>query len=583
MENCKYQKTSIREALREIQRRNYLLPGIQRKFEWKAQQITMLFDSIIQGYPINSFMFWRVTDASVKKNYTFYEFLDKYAEKFKDENPKVATELKGEEDFYAVVDGQQRLTSLYLGMTGTYLYKLPNKQYHEKNLIPQVLFLNLTSELQDTNNTERKYEFKFLDPKKIDQMDDGKFWFRVGEVLKFEDRKDVRRYLKAHKLDDNEFADETLMTLYERVSIDELINYCVISGQNQDKILNIFIRTNSGGTKLSPSNLMMSMIADSWDHEVRKEMEEIRDRVSKYGREVPFRISPDFILKTMLVLSDGDVRFKIRNFNTMHENGFEENWESMRDSIIVTYEMLGRMGFNNDLLKAKNAVIPIVYYVYKSGISDKFGKPNYDPEDCQEVVSWLTKSLLKGIFSGHPDSTLTTMRGAIKDELAKGAKRFPAAAIIEKFRGNLEKNYSFDDDALKKMLKEKYQSPRAGLVLMLLYPQVVSEHGAAVAQDHMHPKVMFRNWKKLKEIGFSEEDEKFALENYNTVLNLQLLEEYANKEKKEASLVDWVRKVGVSREDLMVKGDTSLEIADFREFIDTRREKLLDKLREISC
>ena len=116
---------SIYDALERIIDNTYLLPAIQRKFVWKSEQIETLFDSIMRDYPINSFMFWKIEDDGIKSGYKFYEFLKNYREFFNDENPYIST--KGFKDFYAVIDGQQRLTSLYIGLKGTYAYRLPRR------------------------------------------------------------------------------------------------------------------------------------------------------------------------------------------------------------------------------------------------------------------------------------------------------------------------------------------------------------------------------------------------------------------------------------------------------------------------
>lgn len=66
---------TIKDAIDNIFHRKYLLPAIQRKFTWSSGQIEMLFDSILRGYPINSFMFWKISEENIKSNYKFYQLL----------------------------------------------------------------------------------------------------------------------------------------------------------------------------------------------------------------------------------------------------------------------------------------------------------------------------------------------------------------------------------------------------------------------------------------------------------------------------------------------------------------------------
>jgi uncharacterized protein with ParB-like and HNH nuclease domain len=104
---------TIADALRNIEQRHYLLPAIQREFVWPAEKIEWLFDSLMRGYPISSFLFWKVDDMS-KSGYRFYEFLREYRQRFKIHNEEVP--VAGIRNFTAVLDGQQRLTSLYIGL-----------------------------------------------------------------------------------------------------------------------------------------------------------------------------------------------------------------------------------------------------------------------------------------------------------------------------------------------------------------------------------------------------------------------------------------------------------------------------------
>lgn len=160
---------TISDAINNIEKRTYLLPAIQRKFVWSSEQIEVLFDSIMRDYPINSFMMWNVTSDKTKNSYKFYEFLKEYREFFNDENPHINT--KGYTDFMAIIDGQQRLTSLYLGLKGSYAYKMPRKRWkdNEECLPTRKLYINLSSELRDD---ERKmiYDFKFLSANDVTRL-----------------------------------------------------------------------------------------------------------------------------------------------------------------------------------------------------------------------------------------------------------------------------------------------------------------------------------------------------------------------------------------------------------------------------
>ena len=141
----KYRTISILEAIRNIESRSFRLPAIQRKFIWKPAQIIALFDSILQGYPINTFMMWHVVSSHIKTNFRFYDFLSNYCQRFGEDN--LLSDTRGSQDFMAVIDGQQRLTSIYIGLKGTYAYKMPRVWWpaaKDDNILPpRKLYIDL--------------------------------------------------------------------------------------------------------------------------------------------------------------------------------------------------------------------------------------------------------------------------------------------------------------------------------------------------------------------------------------------------------------------------------------------------------
>ena len=99
------QPISIKTAVTNIDKKQYLLPAIQREFVWSTEQIETLFDSIMRGYPISSFLFWEVNQDNIPK-YQFYEFVRNYHERDNRHNEKA--NLAGEKSVTAILDGQQR-------------------------------------------------------------------------------------------------------------------------------------------------------------------------------------------------------------------------------------------------------------------------------------------------------------------------------------------------------------------------------------------------------------------------------------------------------------------------------------------
>ena len=174
---------TIESVIKDIDSKKYLLPSIQREFVWSTGQIEKLFDSLMRDYPINAFLFWKVPREKVSE-FKFYEFLRDYHQKDNKHNPKANT--NGTEDIIAILDGQQRMTSLYIALKGTYAYKMSYKRWDNPAAYPKrKLYLNL---LAASDDADMFYDFLFLteeEAKNIKNDNDeyeGSFWFPVGKM-----------------------------------------------------------------------------------------------------------------------------------------------------------------------------------------------------------------------------------------------------------------------------------------------------------------------------------------------------------------------------------------------------------------
>lgn len=233
---------TIKDAIDKIVARNYLIPAIQRKFVWSSDKVETLFDSIMRGYPINSFMFWEIKEQSIKNDFKFYQFLTEYRQFFKENNIDIDT--KAFPDFYAVIDGQQRLTSIYLGLKGSYAYKMPRAWWKddEKSLPTRHLFVNIASPLPDEDERQMKYDFRFLSTCDYDRLskDSNAIWFKVNDILRYEDANDLDNYIDQQTWNNNQFAKSTIRTLRKKVFDEKIINYYLETSQEIDVVLDIF-------------------------------------------------------------------------------------------------------------------------------------------------------------------------------------------------------------------------------------------------------------------------------------------------------------------------------------------------------
>ncbi|HBH8026942.1 TPA: DUF262 domain-containing protein [Escherichia coli] len=591
-----YEKAiTIKQAIDSINLRHYLLPAIQRKFVWSSSQICLLFDSIMRDYPINSFMMWDIRSASIKNDYKFYEFLKEYCQRFNEENPCVATNA-GFHDFKAVIDGQQRLTSLYIGLCGTYAYKKPRVWWpsaqDDRILPPRKLYVDLTAPLNSDDELMMKYNFRFLTDKQYaDSLTDNKHhWFCLHEIFKYEqhDSPDdilfnvVVPELEKRDLISSEFSRKTLLKLYTKIRTENLIHYFNESSQDIDHVLDVFIRTNSGGTKLEFSDLLMSIAVAHWQGDFRRELDELTKNIYQ-NNEMSFYIERDWFLKTSLMLIDSDVRFKVKNFTSEEVGKIQQQWSEIKSCIKETFILIRRFGINPQSLISKNAVIPVVYWLYKKQTS---GHPLYttinllnkNHNERSVISQWFYMVLLKGIFGSQADALLTSIREVMKNSLSD--IHFPLEKIIDRYKGS-NKDLRFDDEYIENLLNIRYGEGRCRALLHLLFPETNPTEVFHI--DHLHPRNHFskKYLEKLDYVANSPENLRFYEnpEHWDTIPNLHLLNHSQNISKQDTSLKQWLSQPSNNYSpSMLLVSDENIEFSRFPEFYNERRNALKQRL-----
>ena len=424
---------TIAEVINDIHRKKYLLPAIQREFVWNTNQIERLFDSLMRDYPISSFLFWGVDKEKVN-DFEFYEFLRQYHERKQVHNPKAS--VSGEEGVTAVLDGQQRLTSLYIALKGTYAYKIPRKRWDNDQAYPErKLHLNI---LSSSSQDGREFDFAFLTTEDAAEKNGTTFWFPVPKILDLKELENISQFLIENGIFSDyskevaSFANKALSKLYKVIHVQSSISYFLEKSQELDKVLNIFIRINSGGTVLSYSDLLLSIATAQWEEkDAREEITKFVDEINNVRNG--FNFNKDFVLKSCLILSDfADIAFKVDNFNKANMLAIEANWEKISNAIRLAVELVASYGYSRETLVSNNAIIPIAYYIFKKGLSDSFVSSDSSKEDRKAIKQWLVLSLTKRAFSGQPDNVLRPIRKIVKDNIDSG---YPTNEIIDHFKG----------------------------------------------------------------------------------------------------------------------------------------------------
>ena len=411
-------------------------------------------------------------------------------------------------------------------------------------------------------------QVRFLSNDDVVKLSPTEDLFLINDIYLYRDQDALENYMANRQWKDETFARATLRKLREVVFKDKLINYYQEENQDIDTVLDIFIRTNSGGEPLSFSNLLMSITTANWERDARKEFKALIDAV--YANN--FIISADLILKCCLVLFNDSIKFQVANFDSDSVSVFDKNWDRIRKCIEVTFELLKKWGFNDSSLRAKNAIIPIVYYLYYKNLENEILKDHIHQEERKAMRKWLCISLLKGVFGGQSDSVLSGIRKVLKANICDDV--FPFEQIKIEFAGNDAKSLSLSDEVIDDILKTQKDAPNCYAILALLYSHL---HYDTIAyhKDHLHPASKFY---KLKESDFPTST-KFQFytnpENWNSILNLQLLSSSTNESKNDEELKDWIEEKHIDLESHIIPKDVSFEFDNFENFITKRKELLV--------
>ncbi|WP_283491217.1 DUF262 domain-containing protein [Helicobacter pylori] len=542
----------------------YFLPDIQREYVWlkkaNEKKIEQLFDSILRGYPIGSFLFWKLQKEDIAKsdeqdsdklNFQLYQFITNYDER-KPHNEKIRIEQIKRDDLSIVLDGQQRLTSLYIGLKGTRTLKKKRVRYDDPNAYEEKrLYLNLKRR-PNMDNPEDNYEFEFH--AKVPTNDKEHFWFKVGDILEL---KNVWNYAQEHGLKGNEL--DLLENLSKAFHDKQLISFFEETEKNLNKVLNIFIRVNSGGVKLSYSDLLMSILTVSFSSDIRERMNELVDALKDQGFS---NMGQDQVLKTCLLLVGKDTTFELKNFNKKNIKEIEDNWEKITESIYNAAKLLENFGYAGYLGSAY--ILSSLAYFY-------FLNSKMNENDKEQALKFVRNAQITSYFSSSTDTKLSAIAHSMKE-----------AQTFESFNHNLakhEKNpLKITNDMIEEMVNYKY-SDQVFPILQILYPHL-NYKTTTFHIDHIYPKSKFnKKNKKLNQDFYGWRDYLF---------NRQLLEGAENIAKKDKDPEVWLKEEYKDNQQAIeeykkrnyIDPNLRLEWENIEEFREKREEAIIEKLKE---
>ena len=571
---------TIKQTLDSVASHEYVLPAIQREFVWRPEQVCNLFDSVMQGYPFGEFMFWRV-EAQNSGQYRWYDFVREYHQRNNPHCPELGPIHN--KPLTAVLDGQQRLTAFNIGLRGSMAIKLPYKWWNSSDAFPKrVLALDLLAP-PDPDEEGSRYSLEFVTEDRIG-LQDPHLWFRVSDIMKMNSGPDMLDWLSDQSLDNGRqrVAFRTLDRLYQAICVESVVAHYEEKSQDIERVLNIFIRCNRGGTPLSYSNLLLSIAVSQWDTlDARREVHGLVDDMNNVRAGLLF--NADFVLKAGLMLTDiASVGFRVENFT--HENMaiLERNWPNIRQALLETVELMDSFGFDSRTIQATNSLLPIAYYLYKKGAPRDFETSDHYLNDRRIIRGWLTRSILKesGIWGSGLDTLLTALREVIRNS---NGTEFPAGEL-RRVMAQRGKTLNFVEEEVEDLADMRLGDRRIFPLLTMLFPHFGSRDGSDI--DHVFPKSRFTP-NRLSTAGVEVEDIDTFRDRCDRLANLQLLDRSVNNEKRASLPADWLDvhcPDELARQhycDRHLLGDVPREIKDFTDYYSTRRQQLRDRISEM--
>lgn len=535
---------SILSLLNDIKSGDVALPDLQRDFVWKEEDIRLLMDSIMRSYPFGLLLFWNTQFLEV----VYREFVTDYT---KGQSFVTRVKHKGQK-MRMVLDGQQRLQSLYVAIFGTYDGRR--------------LYFNVTSGPKGANAADEEdtigkgYRFEFW---RDDEVNRPKRLVRVADIVRWpvhNEKAEIRKVAQAVPLegDEAELAEDNLKMLRaflrEEIVPVETIDDAVYEADQAmplEHVLEIFVRVNQGGTKLSRSDLMFSLIKTKWVA-ARGKFDALLAEVSKVGE---LGIDKDFLILALLTVADVPIEADVAVIDR-HWVAMEPKFSAMGTALKTAIDFCRSADIR--ILTAKllpvNTLVPIVYFLSR--------QPNGSvPDDQRKNLRAMLYFLLFNEFikGKSPNARIRYLREVLRKNSPAVVPLPEVLAEIEKRQRAATSYTTFDMLNWNKPLSLNIAQPTAARDTLSWQeePQV----------DHVFPQSTFRPLygDLVDDIG-----------------NLAYLGRLRNIRKNNEPPWDYFKDVSDDemKDDFLIDDRTLLAPQHFEDFITKRRVAIFNRVKD---
>ncbi len=494
--------------LSQVERDEIVLPAMQRPFVWKEDRIFRLVDSLLRGFPIGAVMLWRTT--TVQRFRRLPRDVD-------NETPEVFNfeTTTDTNNRYLVLDGQQRLTSLFAAFKGTYNHKRlfidalsgsaegkdPGNEYYDCQFLTTPEATALTS----ANDGPRRYYVPIQDLIKINPVHAASAAHKKAQELKLSDT-------ESERITDIFIRCATILgssKSLQVITVDEDPSHVTPI----EEILEIFVRVNSGGLVLQKSDLLMSLLDLKWN-DIQPELQKL---VRDINESRPFAFTRDDVLKSLLLADGAETRFdKLVNDRRQVEQ-LATRIPSYIPAVKRAWELLGIILTDNCRIHSErffrgghNALLPFVLFLSQ--------RDTITHDDRRKVVIGVYLCIMSGVFSGAE----ARMGAFAKNKVAK-AQSLPLDELV----ALIKREYGIKslDDVLRRHLDLALNIAHGGITL--------DKNPEELQRDHIFPK------SKLEKEGY-------AYEFVNHYANFHFLRASDNLNKTDKDPHDWFKNPGKS-------------------------------------
>ena len=356
----------ISDLISDIRNQDLVLPEFQREYVWTQEQAKQLLVSLFRGYPTGSLLFWKTTNPPELKNLVIPQ--DKLG----------STSI--------ILDGQQRLTTLYLFIEGNIP---PYYQPKDIKTDPRELYFDLDSG-----------EFQYY---QVNRMKNNPTWVRVTDCLSsptpvkvFEI---VQKKAATEKATDEQFQlaqlyNDNLTKLHNILDRDYPVQI-VPPQADIDAAIDVFDRVNSLGTKLTDAELALTHITGKWSkarQQMKKKITELEDK--------GFAFDLTFMVRCLVGVVHGRALFEI-----IHRTDAEkilEGWQELTRILDYLITILPGHAYihSTDDLNTTNVLVPVVVYLARHG-------GNFpDNKELKRFIHWVYAANMWGRYSSQTDQKL---------------------------------------------------------------------------------------------------------------------------------------------------------------------------------